>query len=124
MKNLEKFEDLRGHTLVSIKNTGNTIEFELRDGSRYSLNHHQDCCESVSVEDVIGDLQDLVGSPLLMAEEATSSQNPDGYKPCEYQDSFTWTFYKLATIKGYVTIRFYGESNGYYSESVDFDRIS
>jgi hypothetical protein len=73
------------------------------------------------VVDIVGNLDDLIGSPLLMAEEVSSEQeNPSGVKVPEYQDSFTWTFYKLATVKGYVTISWYGESNGYYNESVSF----
>lgn len=87
-----------------------------------SVVHWQDCCESVTIEDIVGDLEDLVGEPILLAEEATSDENPDGVTK-EYQDSFTWTFYKFATRKGYVDIRWYGESNGCYSESVDFSRF-
>ena len=117
---MEKFEDLVGKVLVSVENKDNEeLIFTLDTGEKYKLYHSQDCCEGVSIEDVIGDLNDLVGSPILMAEEVTSDTNPEGITK-EYKDSFTWTFYKLATIKGYVTIRWYGESNGYYSESVDW----
>ena len=75
--------------------------------------------------DIVGDLIDLIGNPILMAEEVSNEgENPIGVKVPEYQDSFTWTFYKLATIKGSVTISWYGESNGYYNESVSFAAIS
>ena len=119
---MENFEDLVGKVLVSVENRNSEeLIFTLDTGEAYKLYHSQDCCEGVSIEDVIGDLNDLVGSPILMAEEVThSDENPEGVPVKDYQDSYTWTFYKLATIKGYVTIRWYGESNGYYSESVDW----
>ena len=73
--------------------------------------------------DIVGDLEDLIGHPIFMAEEVTNENtNPPGVEIPEYQDSFTWTFYKLATIKGSVTVSWYGESNGYYNESVSFKR--
>jgi hypothetical protein len=89
---------------------------------QFKMYHSQDCCENVSVEDIVGNLEDLIGTPILKASEDTSDKNPDGVVK-EYQDSFTWTFYNLTTIKGYVTIRWYGESNGYYSERVDFVKL-
>ena len=119
---MDKFEDLIGKVLSNIENKDDTeLIFTLDNGEKYRLYHEQDCCEGVSIEDIIGDLDDLIGSPILMAEEVThGNENPEGVPYKGYQDSFTWTFYKLATIKGYVTIRWYGESNGYYSESVYF----
>src|SRR5690606_6544325 len=94
------------------------------DGGVYIMFHEQDCCEGVYVADVIGDLDDLIGATVTMAEKVTHSmQNPEGVPAKDYQYSWTWTFYQLATVKGYVTIRWYGESNGYYSESVLFYKL-
>ncbi len=84
---------------------------------------------ALEIDDINGDLNDLVGSPILVAEENSSSEHTpeqlaekekkkleEGDNYYDYEYSFTWTFYKLATIKGYVDIRWYGISNGYYSE--------
>lgn len=115
--------DLVGRTLmrVTVSEDKERVTFTLDSGREYAMSHTQNCCESVQLEEVIGDLDDLVGAPILAAEESTNSEEP---KPHEYSDSFTWTFYKLATIKGSVTLRWLGESNGYYSESVDFVEIT
>ncbi len=128
-------EDLKGHTLSAATSDETTVTFTLADGRKYQLYHQQDCCEGVYVESIVGDLNDLVGSPLLMVEEAISKQK---YVPGSIEhvterlmptddhadnSSNTWTFYKFATIKGYVDIRFHGSSNGYYSEGVDFGEI-
>jgi len=122
-----KISDLLGKTLksVTISNAdSDAIYFITEEGTKYKMHHWQDCCESVTIEDVCGDLQGLIGSPILEAEEVTSGENPtDAKVDIEYQESFTWTFYKLGTAKGSVTIRWYGESNGWYSESVDFEEI-
>jgi len=112
------FEDLKGKTILSIDKSNEEIIFTTDDITQYRMYHAQDCCESVLIDDIVGDLDDLIGSPILEAEESTNS-NDD--KPGD--ESCTWTFYKLATIKGNVTIRWYGSSNGYYSETVSFCKV-
>jgi hypothetical protein len=96
------------------------LVFKSLSGDTFKFYHSQDCCESVAIEDITGDLIDLVGYPFLQAEEI-SSEPPDPGKYFEYiSESYTWTFYKFSTIKGSVTVRWLGTSNGYYSESVQF----
>ena len=102
-----------GKTFSRVRSDEDTVTFE-NDEVRYVLYHSTDCCESVVVEDIIGDLEDLEGWPLLIAREDYNADGPD-----LNEESYTWTFYNFATFKGYVTIRFLGTSNGYYSEDVD-----
>lgn len=114
--------DLIGKTFIAVDRSADeeALAFMLDERNGFVFHHLQSCCESVQIYDIVGDLSDLVGSPLLRAEERDC---PDPGPKDEYDDSYTWTFYEFATIKGSVTVRWYGTSNGYYSESVDLVRI-
>jgi hypothetical protein len=117
----ENFESLLGKTIVEIKVSvkNDAIYFTLENGDRYKMYHAQDCCEEVLIDDINGNLEDLIGYPITMAQESTNSDQPKN----SYDKSCTWTFYKLATIKGFVDIKWYGVSNGCYSEFVTFKKV-
>ena len=117
--NEAKIEDMRGKVFTRVTGSigGDQLVFETAT-ERFVFFHSQDCCESVDINDITGDLEDLVGEPLLIAEEVSGATEPD----VEHYESYTYTFYKFATRKGYVDVRWLGESNGYYSESVSLGR--
>lgn len=121
MYNPKNIDILLGRTLLSVEQVADErLIFVCDDGSRYEMYHEQDCCESVYIQSVTGDLKDLVGSPITLARESSNSREEESvydYGSC------TWTFYSLATVKGYVDIRWCGSSNGYYSESVSFVQV-
>ena len=106
MEKIQNFEDLAGHVLVHCAFDDDSAEFITADGQYLRLTGldgpPNDC--RVWLESFVGDPKDLIGRPILMAEAATS------------REGSTWTFYKLATSKGYADLRFCGESNGYYCE--------
>lgn len=105
------FSRLLGETFKEIRATDSKVVF-ITDDREFTLEHQQSCCEQVYLEDVEGSWNDLIGNPILVAEENSNGEYTEhGHE--------TWTFYKIATIKGYVDMRWYGSSNGYYSESVD-----
>lgn len=111
------FENLKNKVLsdIIVNDDKTEILFITECGKKYIMYHRQECCESVSIEDITEDYKEiLIGNKILMAEVSDHSKDNGD---CDHE---TWTFYKLATIKGYVDIRWYGASNGYYSEAVDF----
>lgn len=117
-------KDLLGLTLASIENSESShmLTFTTTCNQKYLMYHESDCCENVWIEDICGELKDLVGSPITLAEESSSRLTEEELGE-DSEGSGTWTFYKFATIKGYVDIRWCGTSNGFYSESVDFVKV-
>lgn len=101
---------IRGATQYNDK-----VEIIFSDLTSFVMRHVQDCCENVQIEEIIGDIKDLIGRPLMIAEEAVSVAGEQDY------GSGTATWYKFVTTEGAVTFRWLGESNGYYSERVDLE---
>jgi hypothetical protein len=112
---IKNFDELVGRVLCRVEADNDVLTLYLSDTNYVQFYHEQNCCESVYIEDICGDLNDLVGDPILLAEEVSNYDEKPLY---EYEESYTWTFYKFATRKGYVDVRWYGSSNGYYSEGV------
>lgn len=105
-----------GVTMASVVQAGvDRITFNATDGRSWEMDHGQDCCEVVEIEDICGNLEWLVGSPITQADEESCDAGKG--------ESSTWTFYRIGTAKGLVVIRWLGESNGYYSERVDFTEV-
>lgn len=114
-----KFSDLIGQTLkrVSGKIGDQQMIFETDSGRTYQLIHHNECCEEVTINDICGDLSDLINSPILQAEENSN----DGEEINEFTS--TWTFYRISTMRGQVVIRWFGQSTGNYSETATFEEV-
>jgi hypothetical protein len=64
---------LIGETLTRVDRTqgedGDVLDFTTQSGRKFRMFHSQDCCECVRIEDVCGDLSDLIGAPIIQAEE-------------------------------------------------------
>lgn len=116
-----EFSDLVGQVITNVIVRNDVIIFETLCGDqprKYIMQHYQHCCESVYIEDICGYWEDIIGYPILVASESSNSSEP----PVN-AESFTWTFYDISTIKGTITLRWLGTSNGFYSESVSFQQL-
>lgn len=75
MWGLSVLDEFIGKTLVSVEKSFDSIVFKFSDGSSYMMYHSQDCCESVTVDDIDGVLDDLVGSPILKCRRKNLSSD-------------------------------------------------
>lgn len=96
-------------SVEGLEEQSDDITIRFTDGSSFWMHHYQDCCEGVYLTDIDGSIN--VGDVWHGFDESSEEQE------CDYGDC-TWTFYTLHTNKGYVWLRWIGESNGYYSTSV------
>ena len=107
-------EALIGLTLRRCVRDGNEIHLYANNGLTFSLGNPRDA----EIEDICGELVDLVGSPITMAEEESWDDDPsDDYS------RLAWYYYKFATVKGYVTIRFEC-TDGYYASYAQLTFVS
>lgn len=132
-----KFQDLCGRTILKIERFAGDLETLIFHVESWNSTENdifimrgnecdsslESCEVEVYIEDITGDLSDLINSPILKASVEQNTIGEDNRVPSLNID-YLWTFYKLATIKGYVDIRWYGGSNGHYSIEVDFKRIN
>jgi hypothetical protein len=121
---MSEVEVLKGQTIKSITGLevgSDDVRIETEEGNNYTMTYYPDCCAQCDIADIIGDVEDLIGQKIEVAEERSQEADRDN---CDigYLESGTWTFYELRTIKGSVTIRWLGMSNGYYSESASFHK--
>ena len=118
---IQVFSELIGRTFDTVTGKVDDEEMVFRSagGRAFRFYHPRDCCEYVRIEDICGDVADLTGSPIVEAEEVSNEDAP----VMENSESYTWTFYRFATAKGAVWVRWLGESNGYYGEGVEFEEV-
>ena len=88
-----------------------TLHFD--DGSTWLMRHEEDCWETVDIASIDGDPDWLIDKPLIVAEIVDNVDQPPA---AHWAKSYTWTFIKLGTNNGVITVRWYGMGNGYYCE--------
>lgn len=118
------WHDLIGQTITEISAPIGDAEILIRTAQGGIRAFHEvDCCESVDLMRVDGDVETLIGGVVTMAEDDTGCVPPDWAEKAYEGESVTWTKLTLGTASGSVHFWVCGSSNGYYSETLEFELI-
>ena len=115
-------KDLEGELITEIdvidnENQNNQVLITTASGRQFLIHHSQDWCEYVRIEGIDGEFRHLVGKVIEQASEVVEDCS-EGY------ESATRTTHTFKADKNTVVVRWFGESNGFYSESVDITEIT
>lgn len=102
---------LENEIIVGVGFKEDVLILKTKFGKIFHMLHLRECCEDVYLEDGLEDLKNLIGEEILQAYETTNRGLND-------EGTYTYTFYTLSTFYSSATLRWYGSSNGYYSEEV------
>src|SRR3712207_8874612 len=69
---------------IDINDEKDIKDYYCKSGEHYQMCHIQDCCESVTIEDIFGNIDDLIGSPIIVAEEARSEEHTSELQSRQY----------------------------------------
>jgi hypothetical protein len=115
-----KFDALVGEVLdaVDIDREENQILLTTRSGRRFLVYHEQDCCETVAMHWQDGSFDKLIGKPIIEARDIAIDTSEEAI-----DSSQTTTTLIFRVDDQTVISRWIGDSNGYYSESVDIAEL-
>ncbi len=103
-------------TAIDVAKVGSEkVIFTLESGDRIRMYHAKDCCETVQVRDLSPAFMSLVGQKINVVRELVEPGDKG-----EYDDSSTCSTYWLNGE----FIKWVGESNGYYNETVAIDLMN
>ena len=104
---MNQFEDLKGKTLIEVKNVDDEeLVFVLDGGVQCKFHHYQDCCERVWIEDINGNLDDLMIWNVIL----TDSQIQQLYNNGLSIDPITDSSYPQLTLQAGTEIYFTNSS--------------
>jgi hypothetical protein len=122
---INNIKELKNKTIVEIsglRNGGNIVELRCDDGSLYTLQNVHYSREDVYIDDIKGNTDDLLNSPITKVKRTSVTMYVSPYGGGkEYK--VVWSIFKFGTQKGKVEISWRGEAHRKSSAKVRLIQI-
>lgn len=111
--NFAEFKNKVIKNISGLEKGSQEVYFECEDGTKYFLYHYQVCSEKVYIEEIAGNINDIIGCKINIADVVTSGNS----------NIFLQTFFTLSSDKGSLIFRWIGESVGSVLVDVSFNEV-